>query len=232
MNKHLDSLSNNAMVQSVLTQKSIDYYSWSLSLFILIVLTFIIKISFDRNSNTVSNHKAFSNLFFLFALATFLIISVIKVSLVLSLGLVGALSIVRFRTAIKEPEQIVYLFMLIAVSISAGANQILIATATTIVFFTFSHFISNSGQSVSVNCDYCKVIFSSKLSDRKELKLNELFEENDEIKNILRYSDDSEFTEVTLSVHFSNLNSFRKIKSELKKIDESIRINYHSSINI
>ena len=38
----------------------------------------------------------------------FVIVITIKSSLVLSLGLVGALSIIRFRTAVKEPEQLVY----------------------------------------------------------------------------------------------------------------------------
>ena len=232
MNKNLDSLSNQIVSQNVLSQTSTDYYAWSLSLLVLIALTYLIKISFDRNSSTVSNHRNFSNLFYLFALATFLIISVIKVSLILSLGLVGALSIVRFRTAIKEPEQIVYLFMLIAVSISAGAGQIIIATVITIVFFTFSHFIASSIQKLDVNCDFCKIIFTSKLIKEKELELNKYLENSSEIQKILRYTDDNEFTEVTLSVKFSDLNSFRKIKSDLRKIDESIRINYHSSINI
>ena len=52
-----------------------------------------------------------------------LIISIVKSSLALSLGLVGALSIVRFRTPIKEPEELVYLFMAIAVGLGLGANQ-------------------------------------------------------------------------------------------------------------
>ena len=65
-------------------------------------------------------------------MATVLIISVIKSSLALSLGLVGALSIVRFRTAIKEPEELLYLFMVIAIGVGLGADQrttVLVATA-------------------------------------------------------------------------------------------------------
>jgi uncharacterized membrane protein YhiD involved in acid resistance len=52
-----------------------------------------------------------------------LIISVVKSSLALSLGLVGALSIVRFRTPIKEPEELAYLFMAIAMGLGLGADQ-------------------------------------------------------------------------------------------------------------
>ena len=52
-----------------------------------------------------------------------LIITVVKSSLALSLGLVGALSIVRFRTPIKEPEELAYLFISIAMGLGLGANQ-------------------------------------------------------------------------------------------------------------
>lgn len=60
-----------------------------------------------------------------------LIISVVKSSLALSLGLVGALSIVRFRTPIKEPEELIYLFMAISIGLGLGANQTLLTVAAT-----------------------------------------------------------------------------------------------------
>ena len=60
---------------------------------------------------------------------------IVKSSLALSLGLVGALSIVRFRTPIKEPEDLVYIFLSIAIGIGYGALQI---TATLLVFTLIS----------------------------------------------------------------------------------------------
>ena len=55
----------------------------------------------------------------------------VKSSLALSLGLVGALSVIRFRTPIKEPEDLAYLFLSIALGIGYGAIQIY---ATSIIF--------------------------------------------------------------------------------------------------
>jgi len=231
MNTTIDSLSNEIISYNVLGQSGIDYYAWAISLITLLILTFIIKTSFDRNSNTISNHKAFSNLFYLFALATFLIISVIKVSLVLSLGLVGALSIVRFRTAVKEPEQIVYLFLLIGVAISTGANQLLIAFVVTLVFYTISHFISNTDNSLMIDCDYCKLVFSSKLDSETQNKLSATIESESEVKKVLRYSDDGSFTEMTLNVSFHNINSLNNFKNRLKIIDKEIKLHYLSSIS-
>ena len=57
------------------------------------------------------------------SMTTLLIIAVVKSSLALSLGLVGALSIVRFRTPIKEPEELAYIFLSIAVGLCLGADQ-------------------------------------------------------------------------------------------------------------
>ena len=61
------------------------------------------------------------------ALVTTLVIMAVTSNVVLSLGMVGALSIVRFRAAIKEPMEIVFLFWSIAVGIVIGAGMIPLA---------------------------------------------------------------------------------------------------------
>lgn len=76
-------------------------------------------------SKSVSNKHLISNLFLIFGTSIFLIVITIKSSIVLSLGLVGALSIIRFRTAIKEPEQIIYFLLITGISISSAAGSFL-----------------------------------------------------------------------------------------------------------
>ncbi len=61
------------------------------------------------------------------ALVTTLVIMAVTSNVVLSLGMVGALSIVRFRSAIKEPMEIVFLFWALAVGIVIGAGMIPLA---------------------------------------------------------------------------------------------------------
>ena len=62
--------------------------------------------------NSFSDRKVLAKNFVIISLTTMVIITIVKSSLALSLGLVGALSIVRFRTAIKEPEELSYLFLI------------------------------------------------------------------------------------------------------------------------
>ena len=71
----------------------------------------------------MSNKSIIANIFPLFSVSIFLIVITIKSSIVLSLGLVGALSIIRFRTAIKEAEQIVYFLILTGIAIATAAGS-------------------------------------------------------------------------------------------------------------
>ena len=87
------------------------------------VLAVILRWHFRRFGSTLSNREEFDQVFPFVLLTTVLIITVVKSSLALSLGLVGALSIVRFRTPIKEPEELAYLFMAIAARLDHGGRQ-------------------------------------------------------------------------------------------------------------
>jgi hypothetical protein len=86
-------------------------------------VAFTLSWHYRHFAQTYTNRVELAQVFPLITLVTVLIISVIKSSLALSLGLVGALSIVRFRTPIKEPEELAYLFMAIAIGLGFGADQ-------------------------------------------------------------------------------------------------------------
>ena len=94
-----------------------------LNLGIGILLSLVVKWHFNRFGSTLSNREEFAQVFPFVMLTTLLIITIVKSSLALSLGLVGALSIVRFRTPIKEPEELAYLFVSIGIGLGLGANQ-------------------------------------------------------------------------------------------------------------
>ncbi len=66
-------------------------------------------------------------------MVTTLVILAVTSNVVLSLGMVGALSIVRFRAAIKEPFEIVFLFWALAVGIVIGAGMFLLAVVGSLI---------------------------------------------------------------------------------------------------
>lgn len=85
-------------------------------------LAAVLGIHYRYLGTSLAGRAHFARIFIFVALATTLIISIVKSSLALSLGLVGALSIVRFRTPVKEPEELAYLFMSIAIGLGLGAD--------------------------------------------------------------------------------------------------------------
>ena len=74
------------------------------------LLGYLLGYLYINYGKSFSNRLDISYIFPMLSIVTMLIITVVKSSLALSLGLVGALSIVRFRTPIKEPEELNYLF--------------------------------------------------------------------------------------------------------------------------
>ncbi len=106
---------------------TVDVQGFLFNLFVAALLGTILRIFYVRYGNSVSNRARFASNFLPLALTTMLIITIVKSSIALSLGLVGALSIVRFRAAIKDPEELTYLFLVIGIGLSCGAGEPIIA---------------------------------------------------------------------------------------------------------
>ena len=104
----------------------INHQQFLLNAILTAVLAYLLGRFYVRYGRSIANRSGFAHNFMLLALATMLIIYVVKSSIALSLGLVGALSIVRFRAAIKKPEELIYLFFTIGIGLGMGANQVLV----------------------------------------------------------------------------------------------------------
>ncbi len=110
------------------------------------LLALYIRLLYRHCSQTASDTESFTRIFPLLTLVTIGVIAVVKSSMALSLGLVGALSIVRFRAAIKEPEELVYLFLCIGVGLALGASQPLLAIVLVLVATVFVLGMSLTGR--------------------------------------------------------------------------------------
>ncbi|MFB9864456.1 DUF4956 domain-containing protein [Rufibacter immobilis] len=116
------------------------------SFLVCAILAYILGQFYIRFGNSLSNRKVFAKNFMVLALTTMFIISVVKTSLALSLGLVGALSIVRFRSAIKEPEELTYLFLTIAIGLGCGAGLTILTILAFVGFITVIWFRSRAAK--------------------------------------------------------------------------------------
>lgn len=112
-------------LKALLSQQNIpfDPLDFLVNLLLAALLCTTLAWAYGRFGRSLSNRERFASNFVLLGITTMVIISIVKSSLALSLGLVGALSIVRFRSAIKEPEELTFLFVTIAIGLGLGANQ-------------------------------------------------------------------------------------------------------------
>jgi len=129
----------------------------ALNLVLGIVLSLLVSWYYIRYGKSLSNRTQFAATLPILTLITLLVITVIKSSLALSLGLVGALSIVRFRTAIKDPEELVFLFLAIEAGLAADQRIPTLAGITVIMLYllirAWTSRSNGSSHSIYLNID-------------------------------------------------------------------------------
>ena len=187
------------------------------------IMSQLVYIIFIHYGNTFSNRKYFGKIFLLVTVCTTLMIVIIKASLALSLGLVGALSIVRFRAAVKEPEELAYTFLSVAIGLGFGAGE--------------------RGLTIFVGCFILFLLIIRGLYNRKSLKKDtynfSVITSNMDIDTVMSVFD-SHTSTVTLrrcdndgcqlnaqfNVEFSTVTQLKETVNELKANDPNVMTSF------
>ena len=111
----------NELSPSITSKVSIP--NFILNLFFSATSCWLLGQFYKKYGRTVSDRRSIASSVLYLGLVTTFIISVVQSSIALSLGLVGSLSIVRFRTPVKEPEELLVLFASIALGLGFGASE-------------------------------------------------------------------------------------------------------------
>ncbi len=205
----------------------INLQGFVINLILTLILCFILRYVYIKFSTTLSNKYEFSKNFVILGLTTCIVITIVKSSLALSLGLVGALSIVRFRAAIKEPEELIYLFLVIAIGLGNGAGQIKITSIgvllsiLTIVFFSKKKIQTTINQNNSLQMS---ISIEEKISEKDVNTLIKKVNSNTLRANLISINKSSNFFSVNLEIVVENFDMLEKINSEI--------INLHPKANI
>ena len=195
---------------------AINYANWGIGLVLLLVYTAVMQQLFRRFALVASNRRLFASQFMYYAISIFLIITTIKSSLALSLGLVGALSIIRFRTAIKEPEQIIFLLALTAIAISLAAEQFVLSSLAVLVFAIIA-IVRHQGSKKQdwVHQDFLVIEFEQDDSDRAQGVLEQLTVLK-EIESLSHYSNESGVYRLVFRIEDAQVNMIPKIEGIIK----------------
>ena len=214
----MELLTDDLLTNTLMTDIDVVLTSFALC----VVNCFILRLGYLKFGNPMSSKIHIGNILPLLGVIVFLVIVVVKSSLALSLGLVGALSIVRFRTPIKEPEELVYLFHGIALGLGYGAGQIVVTAIISACILIVSIVLSRSnlkstrsGYSLSINLS------------SNSAKLDDIFgviSASSSEFSLLRVDSSKDLTFLVFKLHVRDSKDFEEISDELKKIDANAEI--------
>lgn len=195
-----------------------------LSLCMAAALGLLLAKAYVRFGHALSNRRLFAQNFVTLAVTTTLIISIIKSSVALSLGLVGALSIIRFRAAIKEPEELAYIFMTISVGLGLGAGQIVLTVAALIVILGIIA-LRSLGHSRLESPNLYLTISSAGNDNLNASRIMEAFRGSGGTGSLKRFDKTPDSFEVSLLADFKGVEQLEEFTRRLREIDDRVHVN-------
>ena len=183
----------------------------SVSLICVLIITWTYKSTFQgvlyQNTYVVSLVLA--------SLITTSIIMVISGNLVLSLGMVGALSIVRFRSAIKEPLDIIFMFWAISTGIANGIAQFQLSIITTIFISVITFILYKLPKLIEPH------MLVIKFSDSDAKEISKIVKNNSYNSHILSSSNNSENGEIVFKLRPKNKEMLLKDIKAVNGVNEA-----------
>ncbi|MFC0393396.1 DUF4956 domain-containing protein [Paenibacillus mendelii] len=199
--------------------RSISYVDMVLGLLCSFVIGMFIYWIYRKSFRGVVYSYNYNVSFVLMAVITSLIIMTISTNIVLSLGMVGALSIVRFRTAVKDPLDIVYMFWAISAGIASGAKMYPLALFGSLVIGLIVMWLSK--RKIKEQAYLLIIRHSEAATDEIRIQLRKL---DSRLKSKTVRKD---FTEVTVEVMLRDDNtSFVHTISNIEGVHDASLVNY------
>jgi hypothetical protein len=196
-----------------------------INLVIATIMACLVRQVYIRFGKTLSNRKHFANSFLLITVCITLIISLIQSSIALSLGLVGSLSIIRFRTAIKEPEELTYLFLCVAIGIGLGTNARLLTITCGLLIIGIIVLIGMI-KKPSVDESYNLTVKTKKLDLDQVVDTCGKYSSRADLR---RFDTNSQGLNVILFAEFKKYESLKNFVNNLKELDCNAEITFVST---
>jgi len=199
--------------------------TFAINLLLAVITSFILSRVYIYWGSSLSNRRVFAANFMLMTVTTTFIILVVRSSVALSLGLVGALSIVRFRAAVKEPEELAYLFFAIGLGIGLGDNQRLITLLTMVVailIIGLMRLFRNTKADVNLH-----LTVSSNTPNKVDLEqIMGILEKHCSKLKLLRFDENSETVEASFVIEFKKVSNLNQTKAELQALSGTMNISF------
>ena len=219
--------SKNLIIVAIWLKKSIKIIVDELKPIILLVSSgILLRFSLTFTGQAWAKSHAQTVTFMLLPLITYIITKTISGNIALSLGMIGALSIVRFRHPVKSALELVVYFALITIGIAASvrtkwAIQLIVCTIIIILIVklvqTLSKKFGKSFYNVSFN--------EGNVSNTLEIVSKKRLDKIEKHENLVNYFSDFESKQYNYRLNFTNKESLEKFRDELSKEKDIEKIN-------
>lgn len=214
--------------KTLATANEISFIYVLVSCLLCVFCSYILVIVFKNKSSSFSNRAQLQNLIPILSVTVFLVITVVKSSLALSLGLVGALSIVRFRTPIKEPEELTYIFIAIAIGVGFASGQIVITSVIFLIIILVIFYFSS--KSLGIKTNNFNLIIECEAMDSNFKNISKVLNNNIGNINFIKYDVLENNKEIFVyNIMIEDISVIENVKISLSKLLKDFSINFHDS---
>jgi uncharacterized membrane protein YhiD involved in acid resistance len=216
-----------ALLQSLTTTQgsTFDLGTFAVNLILAVITSFILSRVYVFWGASLSNRRKFAANFMLVTVTTTFIILVVRSSVALSLGLVGALSIIRFRAAIKEPEELAYLFFAISLGIGLGDNQRMVTLLTLLVVIMvlgLARLFRQSQADVNLNLSV-----TSREPNKVDMQqIMDALEPHCSKLRLMRYDENAESLEMSFVIEFRHTSDLNQARTALLQLAEGLEVSF------
>ncbi len=215
----MDSINDLLSIEQF-TQQSISIVL--INLLLCMTLVSLVGWFYKKFSRSLGGKTHVGAILPLIGLTVFMVITVVKSSLALSLGLVGALSIVRFRTPIKEPEELGYLFLTIAIGLGFGAGFSMHTVIITFAILTYLYFAGTTKGTSKIDGEYTLLI---KLSQNKFSEVSDIIGSNVTAYKLIRTENNGNKINAYFNISVNEEFNLQELTNALKNSDDDIEFN-------
>jgi len=170
-----------------------------LNMFVTLAVGMFIYWVYKKTYTGVMYSKSFNVTILLTTMVTGMVMMVIGTNLALSLGMVGALSVIRFRSAIKEPKDISFLFWGIGGGLSAGTGAYIVAVLGSVIIALVLLVMQRDPRG---NFPYILVVKGQHLDENDEKKLRTILLDRTEKHSLRMKNHGIEGTEIIYEIRF------------------------------
>jgi len=220
-------LDKRGLIEALFAQQAtqVELTTFFINMILSALCAYILSIVYIHWGSSLSNRRKFAANFMLMTITTTFIILVVRSSVALSLGLVGALSIVRFRTAVKEPEELAYLFFAIGLGIGLGDNQRMItfvALAVGILIIGLRRLFRKTDADVNLH-----VTIASRNPVMVSLEtITATLRQHTAKLKLLRFDESAEALEAAYLIEFRDMADLEQARAALRALSPALEITF------